>query len=46
MLEIAFKVDHKSDFYKKYFDVKAEQRKFHDLAREFFLKYNLASNGG
>lgn len=46
MLEIAFKVDPKSDFYKKYFDVKAEQQKFHDLARAFFTKNNLASNGG
>ena len=45
-MEIAFKVDPKSDFYKKYFDVKAEQQKFHDLARAFFTKNNLASKGG
>ena len=41
MLEIAFKVDPKSDFYKKYFDVKAEQQKFHDLARAFFERHDL-----
>ena len=45
MFEIAFKVDPKSDFYKKYFDVKSEKQKFHDLAREIFLEYNLASKG-
>ena len=46
MLEIAFKVDPKSEFYKKYFDVKAEQQKFHDLAKEFFTEHDLASKGG
>ena len=45
-MEIAFKVDRSSDFYKKDFDVKAEQQKFHDLAREFFTENNLASKGG
>ena len=45
-MEIAFKVDRSSDFYKKYFDVKNEQQKFHDLARAFFTEHNLASKGG
>ena len=46
MIEIAFKVDRSSDFYKKYFDVKDERQKFHDLARAFFEEHNLASKGG
>ena len=45
-MEIAFKVDRSSDFYKKYFDVKTEKQKFHDLARAFFTEHNLASKGG
>lgn len=45
-MEVAFKVDHSSEFYKKYFDVKAERQKFHDLARAFFTEHNLASKGG
>ena len=45
-MEIAFKVDRSSDFYKKYFDVKTEKQKFHDLARAFFAEHNIASNGG
>ena len=45
-MEIAFKVDRSSNFYKKYFDVKSEQQKFHDLARAFFTEHNLALNGG
>ena len=45
-MEIAFKVDRSSDFYKKYFDVKTEQQKFHDLAKAFFTEHNLASKGG
>ena len=45
-MEIAFKVDRSSDFYKKYFDVKTEKQKFHDLARAFFTEHNLASKCG
>ena len=45
-MEIAFKVDRSSDFYKKYFEVKSEQQKFHDLARLFFTEHNIASGGG
>ena len=45
-MEISFKVDRSSDFYKKYFDVKTEKQKFHDLARAFFAEHNIASKGG
>ena len=45
-MEIAFKVDRSSDFYKKYFYVKTEKQKFHDLARAFFAEHNITSKGG
>lgn len=45
MTEIAFKIDKNSYFYREYFDLKAEKQKFHDYAREFFLKYDLIDSG-
>lgn len=44
MVEVAFRVDRNSDFYKRYFDAKIEKQKFHDYAKEFFAKYDLISN--
>lgn len=41
MVEVTFKVNKDSDFYKQYFASKKEKQKFHDYAREFFLKYDL-----
>lgn len=44
MKEIAFQIKRDSEFYKKYFETKAEKEKFHKLARIFFEKYNLLDN--
>lgn len=45
MTEITFKVNKNSEFYKRYFDAKAERQKLHDYAREFFAKYDLINTG-
>lgn len=44
MIEIAFTVDKQSDFYKEYFEAKAEKQKFHNYARAFFEKHNLVDS--
>lgn len=44
MVEVAFRVDRNSDFYKQYFHAKEEKQKFHDYARAFFEKYDLLNN--
>ena len=44
MKEIAFQIKRDSEFYKKYFETKAEKEKFHKLARIFFEKYDLLDN--
>lgn len=44
MVEVAFKIDKSSDFYKEYFDAKAEKQKFHDYAREFFARHDLVDD--
>lgn len=41
MKQVAFKVVKDSEFYKQYFETKAEQQKFHDLAGDFFKKHDL-----
>lgn len=38
---IAFKVNHESDFYAKYFDAKEEKVKFKELAVPFFKKHGI-----
>ena len=45
MKQVAFKVIKDSEFYKEYFETKAEKQKFHDLARDFFKKHDLLGNG-
>lgn len=45
MKEIAFIVKPDSDFYRDYFDAKEEKDKFHNLAKEFFEKYDLVDSG-
>jgi len=42
-MEIAFKVNQDSDFYKKYFEAKNEKQKFQDLAILFFEKHGLSA---
>ena len=44
MTELAFRVKKDSKFYNKYFETESEKQKFHDLAREFFIKYDLIDN--
>lgn len=44
MKEVAFIVRPKSEFYNKYFKAKEEKQRFHDLARAFFIKYDLLDN--
>ena len=39
--EIAFKVKHDSEFYRKYFDAKEEREKFKELAYPFFEKHGI-----
>lgn len=41
MVEAAFKVTKDSEFYKQFFDAKAERQRFHDLARVFFERYQM-----
>ena len=45
MKEIAFIVRPDNEFYNKYFRAKEEQQYFHDLARAFFEKHDLVSEG-
>ena len=45
MTEVTFKVNKNSEFYKQYFQSKAEKQKLHDYAREFFAKYDLINHG-
>lgn len=44
MKEVAFMVRPDSEFYNKYFKAKEERQHFHDLAREFFERYDLVDN--
>ena len=44
MKEVAFIVKPDSEFYNKYFKAKEERQHFHDLAREFFEKYDLVDS--
>ena len=44
MKELAFIVVKYSEFYKQYFEAKAERQKFHELAKAFFEKYDLVDN--
>lgn len=41
MKEVAFTVKFISEFYNKYFKAKEERRRFHNLAKVFFKKYDL-----
>ena len=44
MKELAFIVVKDSEFYKQYFEAKAERQKFHELAKAFFEKYDLVDS--
>lgn len=44
MREIAFIVRPDSEFYNQYFKAKEERQHFHDLAMDFFKKYDLFDN--
>ena len=46
MKEVAFTVRPDSEFYNNYFKAKEERQHFHDLAREFFEKYDVGNSGG
>ena len=45
MVEVAFTVNKDSYLYQEYFDAKNERKKFHDLARAFFVKHDLLDSG-
>ena len=44
MTEIAFTVNAESNFYKDYFGAKVEKEKFHQFAKVFFKKHDLADS--